>query len=959
MLPLRDAVQNNGGCLPLFILLGLLIGSMYAAGMDPLKTFDITSPHLPGPKPRPMTGVTQYMPGWKVQRLGQLRARKELDRILNKRMGTFRDQLDTAGRNRKKPIAPGLVRMLEVHKRGRNRDLLNQIMKSRELTTVQKSLLIEVLYMGGAGKDRIIDIEVVTGMGRTTIMTRLVAGERMAFRLVRKHMDHNWNTRRMLDIRRRLKAKVGTYENELDGLTDSEKNMNKSALEAWGTLTWLTGSEFKGVSKAGLREAKEQADNAYEASLRFTGLDGKIGRFMAKTPLLGDVATAVGSVKMVTGVYGRVLRTAVVDGIGLNALRAVDRRETGVAKAYKERFSVEMDKISVIGDGYLGMAVNLRAVIGELKRRAIRSGRTGEVRTLERMFKKSETLHKKSRKLIDDCEELRRLRGRRKEQKRQELLKRAKVLQGEFGALVETMMAYEPMREALEEQYAGERTFDGTESALNIRRSEELVGVILWGMREIDLPERTRRKMDEARAKLDAGEYSAALQFAETIVITSMKREAKFKKGVERIGNVMTNLGKGQYGGDRLHDRALTLFVDGAGGVLDTPTNDVKKALKAIDRRMSMASATEKKMLLVAKRKLERMEKKLEGHRDGINKMEKGPGDVIESYGYLGDMATARINRLLDEEHGELGSRDLLFSKEEMEKMLEKTRAAAGVGGVSGAMEGQTLVIHQHMNRKHLVARINKLLKEGKTERLNDLYEEIRLVGMHEMLGSGTDRTPFELGSMLGKKDVMLDNDPKIKEFKKILKSRGKHDARAEQLANLFVESFPWYRKMKGEYIETFVKHLSGDDSYMVMSKRPEYENIERTDFLGTNLMETVQKLEMWKLSNEESVARGLIPGTDLTIGQAKDTGAWVARPEGYWIPLTSKNAARNREMESIRANVSEADKIMFGYIKEEKGKYPQIVDSDGAGKKEGGAWEKAWASGLYDPGMKADAARA
>ncbi len=56
------------GCLPIFILFGLLAGAMYAAGRNPTALFDISTPRMPRPKPYGMRRMS-FGTGGAMQRL--------------------------------------------------------------------------------------------------------------------------------------------------------------------------------------------------------------------------------------------------------------------------------------------------------------------------------------------------------------------------------------------------------------------------------------------------------------------------------------------------------------------------------------------------------------------------------------------------------------------------------------------------------------------------------------------------------------------------------------------------------------------------------------------------------------------------------------------------------------------------------------------------------------------------
>jgi len=1055
--PLLGVDYSN--CISIFIILGVLIGAMYASGMDPLKTFDLSTPRLPSPKYRAMSGMTMYVPGWAVQREAQIRQSKEYARMLERSLRDVSALLANAGG--KRPISRGQATMVREY--GNNKDLIERLRKTNALTITQKSMLTELILLGldrqikeatkGVDKKGLP----VAGVDKSMLRDYLVNGNTKELKKISRNMDSRSNTLEMGKVRLLIRKEVGRYQKEINKMDAALKNPNEKADEAWEKFTRITGMELgDGKLRPGLRDAKEQNDFAFDVSRKWLNLGSewkpldKVGKFIATTPgLRRGPATAIGSVLMITGIYGRVLRTAVVDGVAGNALKGADKltREkiTPIHKAtvfFENKVSEGRKSVGSLMNGFEESVLAMREIAIELKRREILTKKE-----MKRILVDVEKINEKHSKILNG--------NMSKEEKVRALIPLQKDLNGLFASFAPRF------RKAMEEQkkLEGEGKWDAYLAgrlAKEIKKDivvEPTVGKGTDTRKELADALKAFKKanksgtdiqIEAAQRRLD----KAVRSYARSTLSSSDGTCGRVSGALHQANGLREDLGN--VATDSVDEKGIPktiiqIIAPQAKGLVEKDSKRVQQALRMLQRLQGLGlpyGEHEGKQLSELKKlaqesvgadgkpisaklsqeqlrdliefrdlraQLRQNSNNLQGlerqisdmwQREQNSQVKSSTKDYIDDQGNRGRHANALLNRWIEMAYGAPKAASRMPTKEEQKAAREAQKTSAALegkgrdAGSATAGSGDNVDVTSYM-RTQLSTRIAYAERGALSGKIAELLEKKDYGTLQRMFaeaGSANWTDPkfmaryFALGNTVQKKDL-VDPARTQKELDSILNNQNlTKDQKTQKMANLMIDVFPWYRKMRTEGLEAHMRAMTKDLRSSVREGY-DYSNADRTNYMGINLMEANRRLQTAIVSNEEMLARGLVPGSKITQQEAVRTGAWIARPEGPWIPATAskppkpKNPDDQIEMEKyskamkesdkrkeafetyVWPNLAGADRVIYGKrTSPENGwivDYKDTKNIFGMKQKPGGVFEKATLAALFDLGSEASTVKA
>jgi hypothetical protein len=941
VLPLPAGSFYIENCVPIFLIFGLLVGAMYASGSDPLRAFDISTPRLPQSKPRPMVGRIGYLPGFANQRIGQMRARGALGKSLKGMHADLASTLERAAAGRK-PNAKGPAELLRNYTN--NKDLIDLIRKSKHLSVAQKSFLVELVYMG---LDKAF-AKVTGGISKDAFANFLRRGNSKEIRGINKHMEKNFANADIGEVRKELREKIGKYERELGFMNSLKRDVNKDSLLAWNIFKGISGMDTgDGSYNPGMRLQREQHDVAFNETRNFLGLKGRVGELIYTTPgTRGWIATAAGSMYVLGRMYGKGVRSVIVDGTGGIAKMVTGNPKPGTPTADKiENFVYKFGGqgkgvVGNIANGFEGMTIEIKNTLTELKARGILSAAEAD-----RIRKSSADLYSQTLKIknssLSDAEKIRQL----------------KDLHSKYLGILNDPAFKGAIAAGLSAQSAEEGAVPG--KAKGMDRTEYLrktfadaiiESITTRGMTSAEQALLAKR-VYSAQARVARGGGEPALRELADAVSNSSQRT------IGKVGTAKAQVERLLAAGGTEESGIAASVGARAQGLLDREKRNIEQALLAV--RAARGVADQKRMENI----LEKALKDVNGLNEGFAKLAAPPSrdrttqTYIDDLGQRGRASVMMLNRWLDMSLGAAKPRDIVLSKEEMAEVRSASyKQGSGARSVADGMKATVEVMHGQADRRKITGRIEKLLREGKIEEVLKVYEGARSdqwLAQDPLSGrqSAMDRF-FAPGHKINQKDVLNDSDPLVGEFRRVLSdARIKDSDKAQVLTNIMIKSFPWYRKTAREDFEALIRDLSAEKRSTLVDSGPAPSS--RVNFLGINLEETEKKLQRWKIVNEEILTRGLVPGTTITHDQAIRGGAWIANQEGYWIPYATRDGKVREDFERyVRPYLSEGDRIVYGTL--DKGG-TRIVDAPRKGFLS--AIEKPIVATLYDAG--ADYARA
>ncbi len=992
---------NFYNCIPVILVFGVLAAAMYASGSDPLRAFDISTPRLPGPKYKQMSQETKFLPGWKIQRQAQIRAMNDTEKALKLKLADVERLMGSRWNNaRDFRKYSNLNSLLKNYKA--NQQMIKALREARGLTWAQKSILIEVLYLVPE------KMKSLAGADKAELTRILNRNDAKALNAIRAKLEKDLTAREALDIKRQLKEKVSDLEKETRELTESERKKNPdliAAAGAVGALSMISGST--GPGKPGIRETNEQATYAFDSlrrwmmlgSSKHRGLD-KVGRFVAKTPgLSGEFATIWGTVAPMFAVHYRFGKSIVVDGLAGGAIRTADRGLGDVfpslktaRKAIENSKSVGMDKkLANAANGFDGINQEIRAIVAQLRR----DNRISDQQAWD-ILTTSSQLYKRSNDILGDP-------GLSKDAK----LKALAGIQGEYKTLLAGFG--NTFNESLDAQRTNRGTGYRYYELVGELNTEFTTRIRERGVGSLSKSEIEKLKMELGSERVAQMRADRTLGHLTQSEIEKLKMEL----GSERVAQMRADRTLGEHAREKNLGRIrretdpvkraelLALYAKswigdlediggrsgdverkgklhkiyeamGRGAVQDSTIKALMNAIaeerkNIADTRKGISPSTQENKLLLGQ--LERLEKRLseiennakfvEGKKVGKKDEEKSADDFIHERGYIDRQTVSIINKWLElsqdrgipeEKFGKPKQTDIMLTKQESDQTRLNAARLASKETSEMLMRREAMSeTHAQASRRKLTGRLEAMLREGKSEDLNKLFE---YVALGRMGGVDSDYNELMQRYFLGFPDVneFVLRDKALgdatKKYSEILSKNMSNRQKAELLANLFVESHPWYRKKQIEYAETLTRAL-GSDSLVNIRTGEGITGVERKNYLAANLIETNRRLQSWVLTNDELLDRGILPGGEITKEEALRKGAWIGRAEGYWQPASSKNKDRDKKIDAyIRSNMAGADRLIYGELDNKTG---EVLVKE---KKSIPYLERLMLAGLYDIGQ-------
>ncbi|MFH1470812.1 MAG: hypothetical protein ABIF01_03625 [Candidatus Micrarchaeota archaeon] len=936
-------------CVPVFLIFGLLAGAMYASGSDPLRAFDISTPRLPQPKHKPMAGESRFMPGWKNQRLMQLRAMKNSELGVRNKLAELERHMFKL---RDADVPESLRKFVNDYRGSERIGLLAGIRNARGLSWAQRSLLIEMLALGMSNRA----IKAVSGKNREELRAILANGGNSArIRELKRTMDENQVKKEIGEVKAEMRRKVANYEAEVKKLTESQLRENVEARKAIESISWLSGSgdPSKGGMdwpyKPGVREYNEQATQSFHVARRWAVLGSskyasasaqdrrkmpvrgaldKVGEFIAKTPgLRGEFAH-------------------VITSVGVSA-----KLHYGMAKGLISQKSRDSGRVGTAGNGFEMMSQELRAVAAQLRRTFKLDENGNRIRKPNGDFEYVLEEKEKIRFLTDSTNLLNSAERIRTDKSLSDVEKiaRMKPIQAEYRKLVDEMQGHVDQAKAQQE------------------KSEQ--DGIRYGNLTQEINDRMKKKLGYAEnfRELDTIERKGDMrEWAE-------QANVKIGSWVGGAGEVLGRRG-GAYSKGNLGTIAGALGVNAISDTLPIAREGLRehrvRAQKALEILRGSTDPAGKAVIAQLNRHLrvmDEIEANVEKFESDIAKEGKGI-EGFEAKGYIDRQAISMLNKWLDLTQGKNKITLSRQEVEEMRKFSEKLASEEGSVMMQRRLRGGTII--EHYGKRRLEGRIEGMLKssDGKIKVENLVRNAAGARGDPVMGGSDIQGQHFSSMVKIDPKDRMQYTQLQDR-ITAIMNSADSDKVKAQNIAGLMVEAMPWYRKKQQEYAETIIRALAMDSRAAVrgdsLFKEPGApsvnEGVEDRNFLSININEGERRLRAQLASNEETLERGYVPGGAITHERALKSGAWIQKPEGYWMAATATDPGPNATEEQKRAyqtrkkemldfiqkKIAGADRIVYGVYDTTTG---GIRDSENRNERSP-YWERAVLGGLFDVG--------